>query len=275
MPAGCGGFVSPGPDIHTVNGLHSPWAPESQATARPPTPYRKLSAFAGAPWGIPGSAESAPVRRSTSCWVLPLATTRPPSLENPTKRRRSSLAAASWPVPASTVNTPRASAATTCLPDYAALSALYASRLPGVPLYQLYHYVYQDWFYTTNPSQRDAAIQLGYWNYGAAARVAATPEGNTAAFSRFYKGPPQTDHFYTTFADETNTVMSAGWEYEGTEGYLFVSQSEGTIPLFRYSHWDAANSDLMHYYTVDLAMHSILLNNGWIYDRVAGYVYAP
>jgi hypothetical protein len=159
--------------------------------------------------------------------------------------------------------------------DYAALSSLYANRSPGTPLYQTYNYQYQDWFYTIDPSERNIAVQIGYVDFGVAARLEPAQEASTAPFWRFYKGPPQTDHFYTTSADETNWVLSNGWGYERVEGYLYVYQAEGTTPLYRYSHWDPATSDLQHFYTVDASLYVYLIGQGWGYDGVAGYAYAP
>ncbi len=160
--------------------------------------------------------------------------------------------------------------------DLSAVSSLYANRLPGVPLYQLYNYQYQDWFYTTNPNERLVAMQYyGYSDQGVTARVEPSQEGGAAPFWRFYKGPPQTDHFYTTSQSEYDYVIPYGWVYEGVEGYLYTYQVEGTTPLYRYSHWDGATSDLMHFYTVYDWYYSYLVGSGWGYDGVAGYVYMP
>jgi len=149
-------------------------------------------------------------------------------------------------------------------------------RAEPVPLYETYNQQYQDFFYTIDPSQRDIAVsQYGYVYRGIAARVESTQIANTLPFWRFYKGLPQTDHFYTTDAGELNYVLSYGWQYERVEGYLFAGQAPGTVPMYRYHYWEGATSELMHYYTVDSTLRPMLESYGWVQDGLAGYVYPP
>lgn len=160
--------------------------------------------------------------------------------------------------------------------DLGTIGYLYSGRPPGVPLYQLYNPQYQDWFYTISLSERGIAMQqYGYYDYGIAARVEPAPIGNALAFRRLYKGPPQTDHFYTTSLSEFSTVQSYGWQDEGAEGYLFTAASPGLRALWRFSHWDPPTSDLMHFYTINYDMRATLESAGWVLDQVAGYVYPP
>lgn len=155
---------------------------------------------------------------------------------------------------------------------FLSLSAPAAAAL--VPLYQLYSSTYKDYFYTIDPQQRAVAINTyGYADQGVVARVESSQVAGTAPFWRFYKGLPQTDHVYTTFSDEVDLVVPLGWVFEGTEGYVYTTQVPGTYPLYRYSHFDGATSDLAHFYTVDASRHAQLLAGGWGYDRIAGYVW--
>lgn len=147
-----------------------------------------------------------------------------------------------------------------------------------VPLYQLYSPPLQDWFYTINPSQRSIAMSVyGYLDYGVAARVDPLPYGNALPFRRMYKGPPQTDHFYTTSLDEFTSVQPLGWQDEGAEGYLYPNTSVciDCIPLYRYSHFDGWTGDLMHFYTIEGSFRPALEAWGWTFEGAAGYVHAP
>src|SRR5262249_35003972 len=131
-----------------------------------------------------------------------------------------------------------------------------------------------DFFYTIDPQERAIAISTyGYADQGVAARVESSQVAGTAPLWRYYKGLPQTDHFYTTFSDEASFVVSQGWVFERTEGYLYEAQAPGTYPLYRYSHYDGSTGDLAHYYTVDPSQNARLVAGGWGYDRVAGYVW--
>jgi len=96
-----------------------------------------------------------------------------------------------------------------------------------------------DNFYTTSEADNKASIQLygyEYRNdpfylpprfipYGGAADI-------QSEFRRFYKGPPQTEHAYSTNPGETAIFVGAGYINEKVEGYVYRTNKPGTTPLW-------------------------------------------
>lgn len=143
------------------------------------------------------------------------------------------------------------------------------------PLYSAYSEAQNDNFYTTNLLELNQAVsQYGYVDTGIVAYVEKRQQPNTLALMRYYKGPPQTDHFYTTDVDEGSLVQSWGWVLEGNEGYIYTTLVPGSVPLYRVSKANAQNQDLVHKFTRSWVEVQQLQSVGWVYDNVAGYVYA-
>jgi len=68
--------------------------------------------------------------------------------------------------------------------------------------------------------------------------------------------------------------LSNGYVAEGNEGNILASSLAGYVPFYRLSKWNSSNNDLDHQYTTDNSKRVSLMNSGWTYDRVAGYVIA-
>lgn len=146
---------------------------------------------------------------------------------------------------------------------------------PFVPLYSSNHAGINDNFYTIDPQHHQLAIQThGYVDTGPVAFLERRQQPNTKAFKRFYKGTPQTDHFYTSSDSEEALVLSLGWVFERVEGYIYTTQVPGSKPLYRLNLFNGQSGDLVHKYTLDVNEMQQLQAQGWGYDGVAGYVYA-
>ncbi len=161
---------------------------------------------------------------------------------------------------------------------FLATSAIHGVALnpvaPFTPLYSAYSATLNDNFYTIDPSQLSTAINVhGYADTGIVGYVEKTLQPNTAAFRRFYKGPPQTDHFYTTSSAEEATVLGYGWIFERFEGYLYTTQVPGSIPLYRVNRFTPATGDQVHKYTTSYTEVTNLVAAGWKLDTTAGYLY--
>lgn len=123
----------------------------------------------------------------------------------------------------------------------------------------------------------DATIPMGPTSSGYAC---AQPSG-AYLFYRFYKGPPATDHIYIACAPppttcaEANTVLSLGYAFERTEGYIFHTQITGTVPLYRLSHCVVVGGacDVEHRYTISSDTRSTLIAAQWGDDGIVGYVF--
>ncbi len=144
-----------------------------------------------------------------------------------------------------------------------------------VPLYSAYSSQVNDNFYTVDLQQHQEAMNVhGYSNTGVAAYLEAKQQPNTKPFKRFYKGPPQREHFYTADPAEEALVINAGWVFERVEGYIYTTQVPGSVPLYRVNRYTGQTGDLVHKYTRSFAEVIILVQGGWGYDGISGYVYA-
>lgn len=148
------------------------------------------------------------------------------------------------------------------------------NKPPFIALYSSHHAGYNDNFYTVDLAKHQGAMSsYGYSNTGVIGYLEARQQPNTRPFMRLYKGPPQTDHFYTTSDSEAVNAVAQGWVHEGVEGYIYTMQVPGTVPLYRVNRWFNQTSDLMHRYTRSWSEVTTLNTQGWTYDGVAGYVY--
>jgi hypothetical protein len=145
---------------------------------------------------------------------------------------------------------------------------------PFTPLYSAHNAMVNDNFYTIDPSQLATAINIhGYVDTGIVGYVEKAAQPNTLPFRRFYKGLPQTDHFYTTSAAEEALVTDSGWVFERNEGYLYSTQVPGSIALYRVNRFTPETGDQVHKYTTNYSEVNSLVAAGWKLDTVAGYLY--
>ncbi|KAJ3512813.1 hypothetical protein NLJ89_g3304 [Agrocybe chaxingu] len=104
-------------------------------------------------------------------------------------------------------------------------------------------------------------------------RALACASPSTAApLLRGYNGNWR-DHFYTADRNEMNNAVSnIGYTAEGTAAYVFpgTSGSDGTVPFYRL--WNPTHTD--HFYTTTATeVSSAVLQNGYEYEGIAGYIY--
>lgn len=81
----------------------------------------------------------------------------------------------------------------------------------------------------------------------------------------------QTDHLYTASEGEIEYLLDEHRTnyQDGAIGYIFESQEEGTVPLYRV--FNESRND--HLYTVSESEKTHLVNAGWKNEEIAGYVY--
>ena len=142
---------------------------------------------------------------------------------------------------------------------------------PLLRMYRTINGTLNDNFYTTQVSERDLSISccgytlptsgpdfIGFFD-----QATYPNNSETRPFQRFYKGAPQTDHFYTSSASETQFVLAFGYQLERVEGRVFTSPARGTTKLYRLSY-GYPNGDLKHFYSADWAeISSRLAAGGW------------
>lgn len=141
------------------------------------------------------------------------------------------------------------------------------------PMYQLYHPGSTDHFYTIDLDTRIRARDFyGFTDQGVAFFVERTNVTDTRPLRRFYKGVPETDHFYTIDSVEANTVLNRNWVEEGVEGYVYIQEVAGSVPLYRLS-WAIYNGDHDHIFTTEYSSAQQLMSQGWNLDGIKGYVF--
>jgi hypothetical protein len=141
------------------------------------------------------------------------------------------------------------------------------------PMYSAYNAPYTDHFYTLSASDRNYAVNyLGYTNPDTPFAMPSNAPHHSAAFYRYFKGAPQFEHFYTHDTAEWQFVEQNGYVYEGIEGYLFLQQKPGTTPLYRFTKFNGATSDLVHFYGINFYDWRA---SGMTYEGVVGYVCPP
>jgi Repeat of unknown function (DUF5648) len=141
------------------------------------------------------------------------------------------------------------------------------------PMYWTQHIPYTDNLYTTNPSDRDISLGIGYINRGVPFYMPYRAEFDSVDFRRYFKGPPQLEHFYTRDPWEMQYVEQNGWQFEGDEGSIFTKAKPGTAALYRYAYYDAGTGDLQHFYS--LSSTGPLGQPGWTSGGLVGYVCPP
>lgn len=99
-------------------------------------------------------------------------------------------------------------------------------------------------------------------------------EGNPSSVYRFYS-PTFRGHFYTADPTERDKIIqqwSRDWTFEGERYAAFLTQSPGTVPLYRF--WSDRYKG--HFYTADEAEKDFVLANWsgtWSFEGIAYYVY--
>lgn len=141
-----------------------------------------------------------------------------------------------------------------------------------IPRYRLYNPFELKHHYTTDLNEYNVLGSLGwiqegiaYYVYDAAVTVdsvQATP------FYRLYN-PNTFKHHWTTDANEYNVLGSIGWNQEGIDSYIFMSQVSDTVTLYRLYN----PSSFTHLWTTDLNERNVLVGQGWNDEGVAGYVF--
>lgn len=148
---------------------------------------------------------------------------------------------------------------------------------PRVSLVALYHPGLFDFFYTADEDACNEAINLkGYSPSSITGYVDRSAQPDSVPFYGFWKGPPQTDHFYSSDPADIGYVLANGWEPLPPQQDLYLpsAQRRGARPLYRVHYFNHANAEAAHFYTTSWTQVGVLQNQGWIYDTVAGYVHA-
>jgi|GEM_PF-3343122 len=127
--------------------------------------------------------------------------------------------------------------------DEGSLGYVFTNQVSGtVPLYRFWSSSMEDHFYTTKESEKTKVMGLGFAYEGIVGYVYSASGSDRDAIYRFWNSQ-LSNHFYTTSSSEKLKLeqpeyITAGWVYEGVEGYLpkvysaTCTDSDGGIELF-------------------------------------------
>jgi Repeat of unknown function (DUF5648) len=128
-------------------------------------------------------------------------------------------------------------------------------------------------FYTTNPNERQNAIQNGFRDEGISCFVFTAPAPGPAPLFRSDKNggqipEPPGDHLYTmSLTEHDNSMSNLGYYGEGITGYIYAGASAGAIPFFR-----AFSQAGGHFYTTNPAEFQSALASGFVDEGVTGFI---
>ena len=131
-----------------------------------------------------------------------------------------------------------------------------------VNMYRLYNPNSGEHFYTSNQSERDMLIGVG-WSYEGIGWTA--PSSSNTPVYRLYNQFGG-EHHYTTDVSERNYLISIGWNDEGIGWY---SDDDHTVPLYRQYNPNAYANN--HNYTTDVSENNWLVSIGWRAEGIGWY----
>ena len=108
-------------------------------------------------------------------------------------------------------------------------------------------------------------LETPYWmltNHGEGG--SQPPQSTTKDVVAMYRlyNPNSGEHFYTGSTEEKNTLVSAGWHYEGV---AWNAPTKSGAPVYRL--YNPNNGD--HHYTMSAEERDMLVSVGWKYEGVA------
>ncbi len=142
----------------------------------------------------------------------------------------------------------------------------------GYPVYRLYNPTTKQYIWTGSALERQTLIGYGYTDQGQAfssispVRQEMAPPAGKALVYRFYIAATYS-HFWTTDINERDSMIQAGYKYEGVAWYSSTDTNDK--PLYRlYSAY--LNQ---HLFTTDPNEKAVLSTSGmWTYEGISEYV---
>lgn len=129
-------------------------------------------------------------------------------------------------------------------------------------IYRLYNMCSGEHLYTTNASERDKLVPLG-WFYEGIGWVAPA-KSNTPVY-RLYN-PYSGDHHYTVDSKEYNYLASIGWRQEGVGWY---SDDQKRVPLYRaFNPYEKIGT---HHFMAGKGEYDYICKIGWRGEGVGWY----
>lgn len=135
----------------------------------------------------------------------------------------------------------------------------------SVPLYRLYNPYTQEHLLTTNATERDQLVNVG-WSYDGIAWNA--PASGNEVY-RLYN-PYDDFHFYTKSMEEVNALTPLGWQLDGV--VCFSASEKDGKPIYRL--FNPYEPKCYHLFTASEEERDWLMSLGWQLEGVAWYALA-
>ena len=148
--------------------------------------------------------------------------------------------------------------------------------MPGtVPLYYYHNSEKGDNLYTTDWNELGEG-KNGYTYKGILCYVFPLPEPRIVPLYRYFNHV-KVDHHYTTdwseqeFGTREKFSIYIWWGYEKVQCYVHPKYEPGTVPLYRYYHYDSQD----HLFTIDWSElgHGQMKPHGYVFEQIQCYVY--
>lgn len=142
----------------------------------------------------------------------------------------------------------------------------------GFPVYRLYNPSTGQHYWTGSAQEQQTLLQSGWNSEGLAFNSIDTirqetppPPGDDLVY-RFYI-PQSYSHFWTTDLGERDSMIAAGYDYEGVAWYSSTNTSD--TPVYRLY----APSIMQHLYTTDMnEVNTLVASGGWNDEGIDQYV---
>lgn len=125
------------------------------------------------------------------------------------------------------------------------------------------------WFWTTDPGSEALTVQMGgaedWQQTGVCCKIFNSNNGKVIPLTRyrFTSGTDEISHYWSTDWNSEDMGDDPRWIEEGTIGFVFQNEEQGTVPLFRFR----GDQGLRYWST------SMQDNRGLEFDITVGWVF--
>ena len=144
---------------------------------------------------------------------------------------------------------------------------LSATPVGQVAMYRLYNPYSGEHFYTSDKTERDGLIKIG-WKNENIGWVAPTTS-NTPVYRLYNSYSEGGDHHYTASKKEYDDLKKAGWTQEGVCWYSVDFDSVYKAAIYR--QYNPNQFSCNHNYTIDTKERDTLLKAGWNDEGISYY----
>ena len=158
----------------------------------------------------------------------------------------------------SSTSSPTSEPESTATPD----GGTETDKVTGISMYRLYNPNSGEHFYTSNESEKNNLVSLG-WKYEGIGWTAPSTS-NTPVYRLYNKNGGE--HHYTMSKSEKDNLVKAGWSYEGIGWY---SDDNKSVPLYRQYNPNAFANN--HNYSTSKKENDWLVSLGWKAEGIGWY----